>query len=130
MTFPVRRDLTTKGRANYSLILPTNLTRILMETMIGIYDAKRSFSALLEKVARGERFIITNRGAPVAILVPIEEARSGQTADEISSLFADMRALASGRDPRWDLAMRASSGDQGRKLRAASQAAGIPPYPV
>lgn len=64
--------------------------------MIGIYDAKSSFSALLEKVARGERFIITNRSAPVAMQVPIEEARSGQTADEISSLFTDMRALRQG----------------------------------
>ncbi|MGQ0595420.1 MAG: type II toxin-antitoxin system Phd/YefM family antitoxin [Gammaproteobacteria bacterium] len=67
-----------------------------METMIGIYDAKSSFSALLEKVARGERFIITNRGAPVAMLVPIEEARSGRAADDISSLFAEMKALRQG----------------------------------
>lgn len=50
----------------------------------------------MEKVAADERFLITNRGAPVVMLVPIEEARSGQTVDGISSLFADMRILRQG----------------------------------
>lgn len=37
---------------------------------IGAFEAKTHFSALLERVARGESITITRRGAPVARLVP------------------------------------------------------------
>ena len=39
---------------------------------IGAYDAKTHLPALLERVARGERFTITKHGRPIARLVPIE----------------------------------------------------------
>jgi len=39
---------------------------------VGAFDAKTQFSALLERVARGETIEITRRGMPVARLVPIE----------------------------------------------------------
>ena len=37
---------------------------------IGVYDAKTQLPRLLERVSRGERFIITKHGQPVAELVP------------------------------------------------------------
>lgn len=37
---------------------------------LGAYEAKTHFSALLERVARGERIAITKHGTPVAYLVP------------------------------------------------------------
>lgn len=40
-----------------------------MET-IGAFDAKTRLSELLERVARGESFLITKHGHPVARLVP------------------------------------------------------------
>ena len=40
---------------------------------IGAYEAKTHLPALLERVARGEQFTITNYGRPIAYLVPIEE---------------------------------------------------------
>jgi prevent-host-death family protein len=39
---------------------------------IGVYDAKTQLPKLLERVIRGERFLITKHGRPVAKLVPAE----------------------------------------------------------
>jgi prevent-host-death family protein len=41
-------------------------------TAIGVYDAKTKLPQLLERVRRGERFLITKHGRPVAQLVPAE----------------------------------------------------------
>ena len=41
----------------------------MMKT-VGTFEAKTHLSELLEQVARGERIVITNRGKPVAMLVP------------------------------------------------------------
>ncbi len=38
---------------------------------IGAFEAKTHLSGLLEKVARGESFVITKRGKPVAALSPV-----------------------------------------------------------
>jgi len=43
-----------------------------MPKEIGAYAAKTHLAALLERVARGERFTITRHGRPIARLVPIE----------------------------------------------------------
>ena len=37
---------------------------------IGSYEAKTHLPALLEKVAKGEKILITRRGKPLAMLVP------------------------------------------------------------
>lgn len=37
---------------------------------IGVYDARTSFSKLLERAARGEEIVITRHGEPVAMLGP------------------------------------------------------------
>jgi prevent-host-death family protein len=39
---------------------------------LGTFDVKTHLTALLRRVARGERIVITNRGKPVAMLVPPE----------------------------------------------------------
>jgi prevent-host-death family protein len=46
-----------------------------MPTKIGACEARTRLLALLEQVARGERFTITKHGRPIARLVPI--ARRG-----------------------------------------------------
>lgn len=38
---------------------------------IGIFEAKTHLSDILKKVQQGERFLITNRGEPVAELSPV-----------------------------------------------------------
>lgn len=40
---------------------------------IGSYKAKTHLSSLLESVANGESFVITRRGQPIAMLVPISQ---------------------------------------------------------
>jgi prevent-host-death family protein len=47
-------------------------------TDIGVAEAKRRFSELLDRVADGERIVIERRGRPAVVLVPpSEEAASG-----------------------------------------------------
>ncbi|MGO9270859.1 MAG: type II toxin-antitoxin system Phd/YefM family antitoxin [Terriglobia bacterium] len=58
--------------------------------MIGAFDAKTHLSALLDRVARGERITITRHGVPAAMLVPAEEASPKFTHEEI---VEGMRAL-------------------------------------
>ncbi len=40
-------------------------------THIGAYEAKTHFPKLLARVQKGERFVITRHGRPVAELVPL-----------------------------------------------------------
>jgi prevent-host-death family protein len=42
--------------------------------VLGVADAKARFSELLERVARGERFVVSRRGKPAVALVPPDQA--------------------------------------------------------
>lgn len=42
---------------------------------IGAFEAKTHLSHLLERVAQGERFVITRHGKPVAELQPVAPSR-------------------------------------------------------
>jgi prevent-host-death family protein len=57
---------------------------------IGIFKAKRHFSALLDRVARGEKIIIKRRGVPAALIVPVTDTGPKLTHQEIVD---GMRAL-------------------------------------
>jgi prevent-host-death family protein len=57
-----------------------------MPTDIGAYEAKTHLAALLDRVARGERFTITRHGRPVAHLVPIERSGPGRRREAIERL--------------------------------------------
>jgi prevent-host-death family protein len=43
---------------------------------VNTYEAKTQFSRLLRRVAAGEEIIISNRGVPVARLVPVSTTKS------------------------------------------------------
>ncbi len=49
-------------------------------TSVGTFEAKTHLTHLLERVARGERITITNRGKPVAMLVPFDADSERDTA--------------------------------------------------
>jgi prevent-host-death family protein len=49
-------------------------------TSVGTFEAKTHLTQLLERVAKGERIVITNRGKPVAMLVPPEVDYARDTA--------------------------------------------------
>jgi prevent-host-death family protein len=51
-------------------------------TSYSISDAKNQLSALLAKVRRGARIVITDRGVPVAVLGPVTQAEAPTEADE------------------------------------------------
>jgi prevent-host-death family protein len=75
---------------------------------VGAYEAKTHLPKLLEQVEKGERFVITRHGRPVAELVPV----SGQDATAVRSAIEDLAAL------RAELAAR---GVGTRDLLAAGQ---------
>jgi len=53
---------------------------------IGAYEAKTQLPALLERVARGERFTITKHGPPIARLVPVGRAGPDHRREAIERL--------------------------------------------
>ena len=53
---------------------------------LGLNDAKKRLSELVDRVAQGERITITRQGVPVAVLVPIDE-------DEVVSVAEAARRL-------------------------------------
>ena len=66
-----------------------------MTEEIGAYQAKTHLPALLERVARGERFTITKHGRPIARLVPVERTSPDRRREAVERLkvFADGRTL-------------------------------------
>ncbi len=60
-------------------------------------EARARFSELLKRVARGEKITITRYGAPVALLIPVEQNESKLTHREI---VEGMRALRKRVKPR------------------------------
>ena len=57
----------------------------------GVYEAKTKLADLIKQVQRGERVTITNRGEPVAELVPSATRADRQAQDAIAAIKA-MRA--------------------------------------
>ena len=55
-------------------------------TEVGAFEAKTHLSSLLDKVGRGEEFLITKRGKPVARLVPVERFDREKAAQAVRDL--------------------------------------------
>ena len=55
---------------------------------VGTFEAKTHLTQLLGRVARGERILITNRGQPVAMLVPPEPEARGDVAAVVREMLA------------------------------------------
>ncbi len=56
---------------------------------VGAYDAKTHLPKLLERVEKGERFVITKHGRPVAELLPIGRP----DFDAVRRTIAEIRAF-------------------------------------
>ena len=54
---------------------------------IGSYDAKTKLPEILRRVETGEGFTITNRGKPIADLIPSRSARQLRTDNAISNIL-------------------------------------------
>ena len=55
---------------------------------IGTFEAKTHLTKLLDRVSKGERIVITNRGTPVAMLVPPEVAERADAAEVGRAMLA------------------------------------------
>jgi prevent-host-death family protein len=53
---------------------------------VGSYEAKTHLPALLERVAKGEEFVITKHGVPIARLVPVEQNQQRDVRSVIEEL--------------------------------------------
>jgi prevent-host-death family protein len=62
-------------------------------TEVNVADAKRRFSELIDRVGRGERFVVSRRGKPAIGLVPPGEAAT-RSAEPPTGLLAVAGALA------------------------------------
>jgi prevent-host-death family protein len=60
---------------------------------VGAYEAKTRLSALLARVQKGEHFVITKHGKPVAMLVPAGRPDLGARKRALERLFAFREAL-------------------------------------
>jgi len=63
---------------------------------IGAFEAKTHLPRLLERVQKGERFVITKHGHPVAELIPFRARDSSKIRAAIDDLKAFQRAHSLG----------------------------------
>ncbi len=61
---------------------------------IGAYEAKTHLPKLLERVEKGERFVITRHGRPVAELTPIADRDTAGIRRAVAELRSVRAALA------------------------------------
>ena len=61
---------------------------------IGAYEAKTHLPKLLERVEKGERFVITRHGRPIAELTPIAERDAAGIRRAIAELRHVRKTLA------------------------------------
>jgi prevent-host-death family protein len=57
---------------------------------VGSYEAKTHLPQLLERVARGEKIVITKHGQPVAMLVPAP----AENKKDVKQVIAEFRAYS------------------------------------
>ena len=73
---------------NFSKLVYDWSKKRLVMPQISAYDAKTHFSRLLERVARGELFIITKYGRPIAVLAPVKKIRKRKPKEVIAEIKA------------------------------------------
>ncbi|HGG60015.1 MAG TPA: type II toxin-antitoxin system prevent-host-death family antitoxin [Gammaproteobacteria bacterium] len=78
---------------------------------IGAYEAKTHLSNLLERIQKGERFIITKHGHPLAELIPV----GGRDSKAVKQAIDELRALKN--ELRQKKVRRRDLLDEGETLR-------------
>jgi len=63
--------------------------RIQAMHYIGAHEARTQFGELLDRVARGEKIVVTRHGEEIAVLVPPEKSGSGP--EEAFRYFRQLR---------------------------------------
>lgn len=70
LSLPVWPDAIFAGRCQADIIY-------LVAQFLGVAEAKRRFSELLDRVGGGERIVVARRGKPVVALVPPDDVAQG-----------------------------------------------------
>ena len=70
-----------------------------MEKQVALRDANQHFAQYVRAVERGEAFVITRRGRPVARLVPIVAGRRALTPEQQAARERALERMRKG----WDL---------------------------
>ena len=83
---------------------------------LAVYEAKTRLSELLVEVEKGEQFVITRRGVPVARLVSaapaaVRRSQASTQRQKVTEVFAALGALRAG--TRLDIPLREAI-EQGR----------------
>ena len=58
---------------------------------VGIFEAKTHLSEILDKVSHGSKIVITNRGRPIARIVPFRSHVAYKNRKEVIARFAQIR---------------------------------------
>jgi prevent-host-death family protein len=66
---------------------------VIMTEVVSVAEAKRRFSELIDRVARGERFVVTRRGKPVLALVAPSDATAVRESPKKRGFLALMGVL-------------------------------------
>jgi prevent-host-death family protein len=66
-----------------------------MSEEIGSYDAKTKLPEILRRVEAGERFTITNRGKPVADLIPSRSGSDHKAEGAITNILKAKKHVVS-----------------------------------
>lgn len=69
-----------------------------MNEEIGSYDAKTKLAEILRRVEAGEHFTITNRGKPVADLIPSRSSSDHKVEGAIANILKAKKHVMSGKD--------------------------------
>ena len=63
-----------------------------MQNEIGSYDAKTRLPEILRRVESGEKFVITNRGKPIADLIPSRESSQVRIEAAIRHIMRELKS--------------------------------------
>lgn len=69
-----------------------------MSQEIGSYDAKTKLPEILRRVEAGESFTITNRGKPIADIIPTRGADNLKTQNAINNILSAKKHMMSDDD--------------------------------
>jgi prevent-host-death family protein len=69
------------------------MSTVRQSNIVGAYDAKTHFAALLDRATGGEEITITKHGTPVAKLVPVTRKK---TAEDRRAAIERIRKLSQG----------------------------------
>jgi prevent-host-death family protein len=70
----------------------SQITEVIMAKIIGTYEARTHWSEVIQEVKKGEHYVITHHGEPIAELVPprpqTKQERSKRAARQLLDFMA------------------------------------------